>query len=338
MSNTGSEQGIPLSPLLITPGDPAGIGPDLCIGLAADPPVQHFVVIADPGLLTQRAKLLGESGLRLREWQSGETAISEEGLLHILPVPLGVPVQAGRPASGSGVYTLACLQQAVDLCQRREAAGLVTGPISKQVIATTQPDFTGHTEWLARATGAEHSVMMLATDRIRVALVTTHLPLREVPVSVTKQAIIDTGSVLYQELQSRFGIPAPRILVAGLNPHAGEGGLLGDEEQQIIAPALAELAARGMPMTGPLPGDTLFTPGNMARADAFLAMYHDQGLAVVKHAGFGSVVNVTLGLPIVRTSVDHGTAYDLAGTGRASDSSLRLALRWAADLAAGRSP
>lgn len=336
MSNTASNPASPTTPLLITPGDPAGIGPDICLSLALNRPPEPFAIVADPALLEARAKVLGVTP-RIQEWQPGDSVAVTGNALSVLPVPCPA-VTAGSPDPNTGGYVLQTLQAAVDLCHNGQAAALVTGPVSKQVIASQHPGFTGHTEWLAQATGAEQSVMMLATDKLRVALVTTHLPLSAVPAAITREQLLNVGRILYTSMQQRFGIARPRILVAGLNPHAGEGGLLGREELEVIEPALKTLADNGIPLHGPLPGDTLFTPENLAKADAFLAMYHDQGLAVVKHAGFGEVVNLTLGLPIVRTSVDHGTAFDLAGTGKASDSSLRQAMRWAAALAAGKAP
>ena len=334
--NTGSRGSQP--PVILTPGDPAGIGPDLCVQLAQRPPDIPFIVAADPTVLQQRAALLGLP-LKIREYREDsafpQTAAGE---LAVLPVRCANLVQPGQAEVRHGAYVLETLRLATALCLKHRCSALVTGPISKSVVASAEPGFSGHTEWLASECGASLPVMMLANRRMRVALVTTHLPLHAVPAAVTAERVIATGEIVYRALQQQFGIAEPRILVSGLNPHAGEGGLLGDEEQTIIRPALAALAERGMPMTGPLPGDTLFTLDRIREADAFIAMYHDQGLAVIKHAGFGEVVNVTLGLPILRTSVDHGTAFDLAGTGRASDSSLREALHWAASMAAGRAP
>lgn len=249
------------------------------------------------------------------------------------PVALHAPAHSGRLDPANGPYVLETLRAATACCQRGECSALVTAPVHKGVINDAGIAFTGHTEFLAELTGG-HPVMMLACPGLRVALATTHLPLREVADAITPASLERVIRILQHDLQQRFGIASPRILVCGLNPHAGEGGHLGREEMDVIEPTLERLRTEGMALYGPLPADTLFTPRYLDRADAVLAMYHDQGLPVLKHKGFGAAVNITLGLPIIRTSVDHGTACDLAGTGKADTGSLQEALRQAAGMAA----
>lgn len=313
------------APLVCTPGEPAGIGPDLLIAQAQQPGPVPLVAIADPELLRQRA---AELGLPLRVLPIGERPPVEPapaGALYVDPVPLAQPAQAGRPDPANAPYILQTLRLAAAGCQQGRYAALVTGPVHKGVINDAGVSFSGHTEFLAECVGG-HPVMMLTCPGLRVALATTHLPLRAVPDAITAGRLEQVLGILTHDLRTRYGIAQPRILVAGLNPHAGEGGHLGTEEQEIITPTLERLRQRGLQLDGPLPADTLFTPPRLAQADAVLAMYHDQGLTVLKHRGFGRAVNVTLGLPIIRTSVDHGTALDLAGTGRADRGSLQAAL------------
>lgn len=325
--------------ILLTAGEPAGIGPDLLVQLAGEDWPAELVAVADPELLRQRAAQLGRTlVLRLAELDAAPQA-HRAGTLRVLPQPLAAPAAAGRLDPRNARQVLACLDAAVTLCTDGRAAAMVTAPVHKAVINDAGIAFTGHTEYLAAATGAPLPVMLLVAPEarprpLRVALVTTHLPLRAVPDAIDGARINAVLDILDHDLRQRFGIPRPRILVSGLNPHAGEEGHLGREELSIIIPALDAARARGLAVEGPLPADTLFTPPPLARADAVLAMYHDQGLAVLKHVGFGSAVNVTLGLPLIRTSVDHGTALDLAGSGRADAGSLRAALRMAIDLAA----
>ena len=319
--------------LALTPGEPAGIGPDLCIQLAAQAREHELVVIADPDLLRERARQLG---LPLRPGifdPALPPAPGAPGELRVLPVPLARPATPGRLDPANAGYVLKTLEQAVDGCLDGTFAALVTGPVHKGVINQAGISFTGHTEFLAERTGGTQPVMMLATPGLRVALATTHLPLREVPDAITTPRLERVLRILDQALRHRFHIERPRILVCGLNPHAGEDGHLGREEVEIIEPLLARLRNQGMDLRGPLPADTLFTPSRLEKADAVLAMYHDQGLPVLKHLGFGQAVNVTLGLPITRTSVDHGTALELAGTGRAGTGSLACAIRVAAEMA-----
>ncbi len=327
-----------MKPLLITPGEPAGIGPDLTLTLALEPQSLPWAAVADPGLLRRRAQALGLA-VAIHPWQPDQDPpASGDGRLDVLPLPLAQREHPGRPDPANAGYVLRCLDQAVDACLQGRAGALITGPIHKGVINQAGIPFTGHTEYLAQRAGCEQVVMMLATEGLRVALTTTHLPLAQVPGAITRKRLRGTLEILHHDLQRRFGIDRPRILVCGLNPHAGEDGHLGREEIDIIQPVLDDLKAQGMALHGPLPADTLFTPRVLEGADAVLAMYHDQGLPVLKYKGFGRAINVTLGLPLVRTSVDHGTACELAGSGRADASSLRLALTTAAEMAARTTP
>lgn len=325
--------------LVITAGEPAGIGPDLCVQLAQQDHAFALVVIADARLLAERA-----AALRLpleiipfAEMQHQPRAPHRAGRLLVWDIALAAPVQAGVLNPLNAPYVLQTLDAAIDGCRRGVFDALVTGPVHKAVINEAGIAFSGHTEYLAQRTGG-HPVMMLATEGLRVALVTTHLPLAAVPAAITPQRLTEVLDILYRELQTRLGIDAPRILVCGLNPHAGEDGHLGREEIEVITPVLdaarARIAQQARPgsIEGPLSADTLFTVNNLARADAVLAMYHDQGLPVLKHMGFGEAVNITLGLPIIRTSVDHGTALSLAGTGQAKADSFLYALRVASEM------
>lgn len=325
----------PLPRLLLTPGEPAGIGPDLVVALAQQPLPAALAVVADPLLLQARARQLGLP-LRLRPLDPGMPPQPHQpGELQLRPVALRVPATAGRLDPRNAPYVLDTLRLAAAEVIAGAADALVTAPVHKGVINDAGIPFTGHTEFLAGLCAAPLPVMMLVAGQLRVALATTHLPLREVPAAITRDRLEAVLRILQQDLRRRFAIAEPRILVCGLNPHAGEGGHLGREEIEVIGPVLDSLRAEGMRLLGPLPADTLFTPRQLAEADAVLAMYHDQGLPVLKHAGFGEAVNVTLGLPIIRTSVDHGTALDLAGSGRADGGSLRAALELAAQLARG---
>jgi 4-hydroxythreonine-4-phosphate dehydrogenase len=312
--------------IAITPGEPAGIGPDLLIALAQTAQTHELVAIADPQLFISRAQALGLP-LKLREIVLSETPrASVAGELAIVPVTLGASVQAGVLNVANARYVLKTLDRAIEGCVNREFSALVTGPVQKSVINDAGIHFSGHTEYLAEKTMTEKVVMMLATKGLRVALATTHLPLKEVAAAINEKELTQVIRILHRDLQVQFGISAPRILVCGLNPHAGEGGHLGREEIEIIQPVLASLRKQGLNLEGPLPADTLFTPKYLDRADAVLAMYHDQGLPVLKYKGFGQAVNITLGLPIIRTSVDHGTALDLAATGKADLGSLSTAM------------
>jgi 4-hydroxythreonine-4-phosphate dehydrogenase len=319
--------------ILLTPGEPAGIGPDLAVMLAQQPLEVALAAVADPQLLSLRAEALGLP-LRIRVLEAAEPpGPHRAGELQVRSAALEEPVVAGRLDAGNAPYVLKTLRSAVAEIRGGRAEALVTGPVHKGVINEAGIPFTGHTEFLAELCGTPTPVMMLVAGALRVALATTHLPLRAVPAAITAEGLSATLRVLHHDLHVRFGVKSPRILVCGLNPHAGEGGHLGREEIEVVSPMLEVLGAEGLRLTGPLPADTLFTPRSLENADAVLAMYHDQGLPVLKHAGFGEAVNVTLGLPIIRTSVDHGTALELAGTGKAEPGSLRAALALAAELA-----
>jgi 4-hydroxythreonine-4-phosphate dehydrogenase len=315
--------------LAITPGEPAGIGPDLVVGLAQAPRSAPWVVVADAQLLRARAETLG---LSLAIDENLEQPSLAAGSLTVRHVPLAVPVTAGQLDVGNATYVLETLTIAADGCLHDAFAGVVTGPVQKSVINDAGIAFSGHTEFFCAHSGAPDVLMLLVADDLRVALATTHLALRDVAGAITPTLLGRRLELLLNGLRTQFHIKAPRVLVAGLNPHAGEGGHLGREEIDVIEPVCEAARARGEVIIGPLPADTLFTPGVLQQADAVMAMYHDQGLPVLKHVGFGRAVNVTLGLPYIRTSVDHGTALDLAGSGRAQGGSFAAALALAARL------
>ncbi len=320
--------------IAITPGEPAGIGPDLSLVLAGRDWPAELVAFADPALLAARAEQLGMN-IQLLDYQANAQARpSRAGQLLVSPLPAGVQPVPGQLDTANAAYVLRSLDQACDGCLAGEFAAMVTGPVHKGVINEAGHAFSGHTEYLAHRSGASQPLMLLVAGELRVALVTTHLALRDVPDQITAERVRSTATLLANGLRDDFGIAQPRILVLGLNPHAGESGHLGTEEQTAIAPAIARLQTAGINAVGPLPADTAFTPSSLAQADAVLAMYHDQGLTVLKHRGFGRAVNVTLGLPLVRTSVDHGTALDLAGTGQADAGSFVAALELALQISA----
>ena len=305
----------PPCPLLaVTAGEPAGIGADLCLQLSRDAHAVPYVVLCDKQLLRQRAQQLGLS-VQLHDYDSRHIAPMPAGHLRVLHIPLAQPVEAGRLNPANSPYVLALLSRAVQGCQSGEFSAMVTAPVHKGVINDAGIPFTGHTELLAELTHTPLVVMMLAGGGMRVALATIHLPLREVADTITSELLERVLIIMQHDLQRRFGIAHPRILVAGLNPHAGEGGYLGHEEIDIIIPALNKLRAQGMDVSEPLPADTLFAPHRLAQCDAVLAMYHDQGLPVLKHASFGRGVNITLGLPIIRTSVHYRLADDVGARG-----------------------
>lgn len=320
------------APLIITSGEPAGIGPDLCVQLAVAPPDIPFVVIADKNLLLQRAAQLGIA-LEVQDFAAGQKRVGRPNTLSVVHVPLAAECHPGKLNLANSEYVLAMLRRAVQGCQAGEFSAMVTAPVHKGIINDAGIAFTGHTEFLAEQTGTKLVVMMLVGGGMRVALATTHLALKDVPAAITASLLEIVLRIIQRDLQHRFGIAQPRILVAGLNPHAGEGGYLGREEIEVMIPVLDKLRAGGMDVSMPLPADTLFTPDKLAQCDCVLAMYHDQGLPVLKHASFGQGVNITLGLPIIRTSVDHGTALDLAGTGKADGGSLLEAISIAAQMA-----
>lgn len=307
------------SVLALCSGEPAGIGPELCMRLGAESGAR-IVIIGDPALLQARATSQGDSSAALPLYEKGSDAA-----LSILPISLRAESTAGVLDTSNAAYVLEILDRATAGCLSGEFDAIVTAPVHKGVINDAGMPFSGHTEYFAELCDST-PVMLLVADELRVALATTHLPLKDVSAALTFDVLAIRLRILHSELQQKYGIKEPHILVAGLNPHAGEGGHLGREEIEMIEPCLEALRAEGLNLTGPLPADTLFTPPHLENADAVMAMYHDQGLPVLKFAGFGRAVNVTLGLPIVRTSVDHGTALDLAGTGKAKVSSLNAAV------------
>ncbi|MBI4986286.1 MAG: 4-hydroxythreonine-4-phosphate dehydrogenase PdxA [Rhodocyclales bacterium] len=323
MSNIGSKTA-ERPTLVVTSGEPAGIGPDICLALAGTDLPVRIRVLGDRDLLLARAKQLG---------------VDAAGL-DIAHVPLRAPCVAGRLDAANAPYVIDLLDRALAGCVGGEFAGMVTAPVHKGIINDAGMPFTGHTEYLAEKTGTPRVVMMLAGTGVnaglRVALATTHLALKDVPAAITRPELETTLRILHADLRAKFGFAQPRILVAGLNPHAGEGGHMGREEIEVITPVLDKLRTEGMDLVGPLPADTLFTRRVLAGSHAQLAMYHDQGLAVLKYAAFEDGINITLGLPILRTSVDHGTALDLAGTGRADPASLFAAVKIAAEIVARR--
>lgn len=317
--------------LALTAGEPAGIGPDLCIQLAQQTLPGHLIVIADAEVLLERAKQL-HLPLQIREVTAWKSSDPVPGYLSVMHVPAAQAAVPGVLNPANAQYVLETLKCAVEGCQSGFFKAMITAPVHKGVINDAGMAFTGHTEFLAELTGSR-VVMMLVGGRMRVALATTHLPLKEVPAAITPERIESKLRIIHQDLQRRFLIDWPRIAVTGLNPHAGESGHLGREEIDVIIPALDKLRAEGMRITGPVPADTIFNVTQLAHFDCIFAMYHDQGLPVLKHASFGGGVNVTLGLPIIRTSVDHGTALDLAATGRIHGGSLMAAIELASQLA-----
>ena len=322
-----------LTRLAITPGEPAGIGPDLCVELAQQSRADtQLIIVADSALMQQRAAALGQS-ISLTEFDPATAPRSNQpGELFISPITASEPVLAGKLNPANSMYVLATLAQAANMALRNEVDAMVTAPVNKGVINDAGIAFTGHTEFLAEHCHAKLTVMMLATEGLRVALATTHLPLKDVADAITDDSLTEVLTILHADLQSKFGITKPRILVCGLNPHAGEAGHLGREEIEVLEPVLEKMRARGMDLKGPLPADTLFNDKYLRDADAVLAMYHDQGLPVLKFKGFGNAANITLGLPIIRTSVDHGTALELSGTGKADISSLHTAITTATEM------
>lgn len=320
--------GKPVPVIAITSGEPAGVGPELCGRLLEKGFPARLVVLGDKGLMAKRA------GVPVADYRADAPA--PVGVLEVIHIPLAAPSVPGTLDKANGPYVLSILDQALAGCVSGEFAAMVTAPVHKGVICEAGVPFTGHTEYLAEKTSTPRVVMLLAGGGLRVALATTHLPLKDVAAAITQEELETTLRIMHADFRSKFGFEQPRILVSGLNPHAGEGGHLGMEEIQVITPVLEKLRAEGMQLIGPLPADTLFTPPQLARGDGVLAMYHDQGLAVLKYASFGGGVNITLGLPIVRTSVDHGTALDLAGTGKADPGSLYTAVEAAIDISRRR--
>lgn len=318
-------------PLYVTSGEPAGIGPDICLSLADRTDERPIVVLADLQMLKDRAKVL-QKKIELIEYK-GQIEVLPQGQLYVEHVPLNADVVLGELNPQNAAYVLEQLRRSAAYAMQGKSVGVATAPVQKSVINDAGIHFSGHTEYYQEFAGVERVVMMLATKTLRVALATTHLPLREVADAITATRLQQVIDILLHDLKSKFQIAKPRILVCGLNPHAGEGGYLGHEEIDVINPVLEQYRAQGEQLSLCLPADTLFTPEHLQHADAVLAMYHDQGLPVLKSQGFGEAINITLGLPFIRTSVDHGTALSLAGTGQAKSSSLHVAVDLALSLA-----
>lgn len=325
------EQGM-IPAIVITTGEPAGIGPDICVETAMRDHDARIVFLADPAIIETRADLLG-IGIEIHEIEVDQNIPEHQpGIMQILPIKALYPAVPGELNPGNSSYVTEIIDRAVDLCKIGHCGAMVTAPVQKSVINQAGISFTGHTEWIAEKTGTDHPVMMLVNQELRVCLATIHISLSEVPRSITRNGLGRIIRIIHSDMRKLFGLENPRIAVCGLNPHAGESGHLGNEEIAILEPAIASMQQAGISVVGPIPADTAFTPRNLGNYDVVLAMYHDQGLPVIKHSGFGEVVNITLGLPIIRTSVDHGTALDLAGTGKADNSSLCAALDMAINL------
>jgi len=333
-----------INKIVITTGEPAGIGPDICLSLSAQTSTEfnntELYFTGDPDLMIERANSLDiEIDLQVHNDTDNLSKTYNQSKLNIIPLRLHSGCTPGKLNASNSHYVLQMLDLATDLCLQQKVNAMVTGPIQKSVINDAGINFTGHTEHLAERSSITRlvkPVMMLATENLRVALATTHLPLKDVSKAITQESLTDTITTLYEFLISKAGINSPTILICGLNPHAGEDGNLGDEEINIISPVIERLKLQGMKLIGPLPADTLYTPKYLDNADATLAMYHDQGLPVLKYSGFGKAVNVTLGLPFIRTSVDHGTALDLAASGNANNSSLIEAINMAINLSSNK--
>lgn len=319
--------------VVVTTGEPSGIGPDVLIGACHHEWPTQLVAIGDSSFLKERAKLLGTELETLPFDPSREPTAHRKGLLEVVEIPLRYPSQCGSLEVGNAGWVIECLQTAASGCMNETFSAVATAPVHKGIINDSGLAFSGHTEFFADYAGISKVVMMLASPGLRVALATTHLPLREVADAITRESLREVISILISELKNKFCIDKPRILIAGLNPHAGEMGHLGTEEIDILQPVINEFDSSQASLIGPLPADTLFTPENLKGSDAVLAMYHDQGLPVLKSQGFGEAINITLGLPFIRTSVDHGTALSIAGTGKAKDSSLIAAISQAFVLA-----
>lgn len=313
--------------IVVTSGEPAGIGPDACVALAQDDWDADVVVAGDAGVLAEAAAALGMP-LSVEPYDPARRSIHRAGSLKVMHVPTARAVIAGRLDAANAAYVIEMLDRACDGCLNGEFAAMVTGPVQKSTLLDAGYAFTGHTEYLAARTRAALPVMLLHSGPLRVALVTTHLALADVPRAITKERLLATIRIVNFGLERLFSLEKPRIAVLGLNPHAGEAGHLGREEIDVIEPVIHELRGEGLDVQGPVPADTAFTRRFLQTADVIVAMYHDQGLPVIKHVGFGDAVNVTLGLPILRTSVDHGTAFDIAGRGIASEANLLHVLRW----------
>jgi 4-hydroxythreonine-4-phosphate dehydrogenase len=323
--------------IVITSGEPAGVGPDACVALAQRDWEADLVVAADADLLAATAAELGLALTLERYHSSRAPQPHRSGVLQVMHIPTSHTVVAGRPDTRNAGYVIEMLNRACDGCSNGEFAAMVTAPVQKSTLMDAGYRFSGHTEYLAERTRAALPVMLLLNGALRVALVTTHLALADVPRAITRERLRATLRIIHMDLERHFALSPPRIAVLGLNPHAGESGHLGREELDIIGPVIDELKGEGLDLQGPVPADTAFTPQFLRTADVIVAMYHDQGLPVIKHVGFGNAVNMTLGLPILRTSVDHGTALSLARSGKADSGSLSAALALAIDLASARS-
>ena len=324
---------VALPRIVITAGEPAGIGPDILLKAALKPHQAQLVAVGCANVLSARAAQL-KLDIRLTPYTSTNSITPHHaGVLPLINIPTKQVVCAGTADKSNASHVLAIIDQAVALCAVGECHAMVTGPVQKSVINDAGTPFSGHTEYLCEATNSSEVVMLLASGTLRVALATTHLPLSRVPLAITPEVLTNKLIVINQDLKKNFGIAQPRITVLGLNPHAGEGGYLGNEELNIIEPACDALRRQGLSIAGPVPADSAFIPSVRAKTDVYLAMYHDQGLPVLKSEGFENAVNVTLGLPFIRTSVDHGTALTLAGTGTASEQSLQAAIQSGIQLA-----
>ena len=324
--------------IVITSGEPAGVGPDACVSLAQRDWEADLVVAGDVELLGATAEALGLPLTLERYDPTRQPKPHRNGTLQVMHIPTRCQVVPGHPDVRNAAYVIEMLDRACDGCTNGEFAAMVTAPVQKSTLMDAGYRFSGHTEYLAERTRAALPVMLLINDQLRVALVTTHLALSDVPHAITRDRLRSTLRIVNMDLERHFSLQPPRIAVLGLNPHAGEGGHLGREELDIINPVIEELTAEGMNLQGPIPADTAFTTRFLKTVDVIVAMYHDQGLPVIKHVGFGNAVNMTLGLPILRTSVDHGTALKLARSGKADTGSLSAAVALAIDLASARSP
>lgn len=317
--------------IAVTPGEPAGIGPDLCLQLAGQTWPVQLVMFADRNMLAERAQVLGLN-VSLTDIEQAGNRLAKQGELFVQHIPAAASVTAGQLDAANGTYVVETLRQACNANMRDEYQAVVTGPVHKGIINKGGISFSGHTEFFATESNTAQVVMMLATEGLRVTLATTHIPLAYVSRAITPERLTSILRIVHQDMRSKFGIEQPHILVCGLNPHAGEDGHLGREELDVIIPTLEQLRCEGLHLTGPLPADSLFQPKYLQNADVVLAMYHDQGLPVLKYKGFGRSVNITLGLPFIRTSVDHGTALDIAGSGTADPGSLLCAIEQAIEL------
>lgn len=315
--------------ILLTSGEPAGVGPDLIVRIAQQSWSAELVVIADPNMLQERAALLGLPLELIAFKPDNLPSATKKSQLCIIPVPLRTPVKPGMLDAANADYVLETLLIAGQMCLDQKADALVTAPVHKAIINSAGHHFLGHTEFFAQLAGVPRTVMLFVVDDLKVALATTHLPLNKVSENITQMMLRETITILHDALRDKFNIAKPRISIAGLNPHAGESGYLGREEIDTITPVIERLQASGMQLTGPLPADTIFTAKHLKNTDAVLAMYHDQALPLVKYLGFEKAVNVTLGLPFIRTSVDHGTALDIAGTDKVDIGSMEAALQLA---------